>query len=395
MPWLETKAVNERTRFVVGVREQGLTVAEACRRFGVSRTTGYKWLRRYDRDGFAALEDQSRAPKTRPNETPPEVVERLLSVRREYGWGPKKIRGWLRLREPELKLPAASTVGDILAKHGLVEPRSKRRRAPSLSSEPLAHATAPNALWSTDFKGQFRLGNGRYCYPLTVTDNYSRFIVTCHGLDDTKAEGAKPAFERAFERYGVPEAIRSDNGAPFASTAPAGLTTLSVWWLKLGIRLERIEPGKPQQNGRHERMHLTLKRETTRPAGADMAEQQKRFEFFVERFNQERPHEALGQKPPATAYQPSTRTYDGKVSEPQYPNHDLVAEVRTNGCVSFAGDVVMVGKPLIGERVGLLELDDDCWLVSFCDVDLGFFRRGSRRLTTIEDRGRHWRTNRV
>lgn len=395
MPWLETDAMSERARFVIAVREHGMSIAAACREFGVSRQSGYKWLKRYDQEGVAALADRSRAPKSSPQATPSDVIERIVAARERHpDWGPKKLRAYLSATQSQTRWPAPSTIGDLLAERGLVEPRERRRRAPVLSTTPLSHAAWPNALWSADFKGQFRLGCGQYCYPLTASDNFSRKLFACDALSSTQGSGAIPVFERVFREQGLPDAIRTDNGAPFASTSLGGLSELSVWWLKLGIRHERIAPGHPEQNGRHERMHLTLKRATTRPAAFDSAGQQQRFDDFVREFNELRPHEALGMKTPASVHTRSDKAYDGHVPDPEYPNDDVVVRVRSSGQITLGPDVLSVGKPLADQLVGLLELDDDCWLISFAGLELGVFRRGATRVQPIEDAGQHWRTNR-
>jgi len=394
MPWLETNAMSERARFVIAVREHGMSIAAACREFGVSRPSGYKWLKRYDEGGVAALADQSRAPKSSPQATPEAVIQQVVEAREKHpDWGPKKLRAYLSALDKRTPWPAASTMGDLLTQRGLVEPRTQRRKPPALSTTPLSHADRPNALWSGDFKGQFRLGCGEYCYPLTATDNFSRKIFACEGLTGTEGAGAIPVFDRVFREEGLPEAIRTDNGPPFATNSLGGLSELSVWWLKLGIRHERIAPGHPEQNGRHERMHLTLKRATTRPAGFDATEQQARFDQFRREFNDERPHEALNMKTPASVHTRSERSYDGHTPEPEYPNDDVVLRVRSTGQLQFGGDAITVGKPLAGQLLGLLELDDDCWLVNFASVELGIFRRGDTRVESLDEPGRHWRTN--
>jgi hypothetical protein len=261
----------------------------------------------------------------------------------------------------------------------------KRRHRPLVSYSPFCHAEAPNDVWCVDFKGQFRLGNGRYCYPLTITDAYSRMLLTCEGMDNTRGDGAQAVFVETFERYGLPRAIRSDNGAPFASQAIAGLSRLSVFWLRLGIALERTEPASPQQNGRHERMHRTLKAETTRPAGANMLQQQERFDRFQDIYNNERPHEALGQIPPATLYRRSSRQMPSELRRPEYPLHDLTIQVRSSGHVYVPGagraaGSIFLSSALAGEYVGLRELDEDLWLVSFLHIDLGLLDLKHRRV---------------
>jgi transposase InsO family protein len=303
MPWIEETKVEQRLKFVTRVREENISVAKACREFGISRPTGYKWLKRY------GLEDRSRAPDEIPHKTDKQTEERICALRTCYpSFGPKKLRAWLCREHSDADWPAPSTIGDILKRNGMIEERQTRRKTPP-ASNPLARADAPNRIWSTDFKDQFELENGQMCYPLTITDNYSRMVLGCYALPSTKGEPVKERFEQAFCRWGVPEAIRSDNGAPFASRAPGGLSWLSAWWLSLGIEHERIEPGKPQQNGRHERMHLTLKQQTARPAEANMDDQQRRFDEFVTFFNELRPHEALEQSVPTKSHEVAQRCY--------------------------------------------------------------------------------------
>lgn len=374
-------------KFVARLRS-GERMSDLCREFGISRKTGYKLAQRFEQYSAVGLFDQRRAPERIPHRTSDAVAELLVELRRQHPtWGPKKLRVQLLERHPALLAPAASTIGELLKKRGLLTPRPRRSR-PLVSYSPLCHAVEPNDVWCVDFKGQFRLGNGRYCYPLTITDAYSRMLLSCEGLDNTRTEGALEVFEESFRRYGLPGAIRSDNGVPFASQGIAGLSRLSVWWLRLGIRLERIEPASPQQNGRHERMHRTLKAETTRPAGANMLQQQERFDRFKEIYNQERPHEALGQKPPAKFYRPAVRRLPERIPEPQYPLHDLVLKVRPCGHLYMPGSgrafgSVFLSASLAGEHVGLRELDDGTWLISYIGIDLGRLDLGKAKIVPI------------
>src|SRR5580704_9746137 len=292
MPWKETRVVEERMKFIVAVQEDPRgNFAQLCRRFGISRGKGYKWLARYEALGAEGLVDQVPVVRHHPNETPAAVVDAILALRKERPFdGPKKLRALLLERDPPIEVPAASTIGEVLDRHGLIRPRKLRLRVPP-SSNPLAHAEQPNDVWCTDFKGDFRLGEGNRCYPLTLTDAFSRYLLKCEGLTRPTDGLARPHFERAFREFGLPRGIRSDNGAPFATKAIGGLSMLSVWWIRLGITPERIEPGKPQQNGRHERMHQTLKKQTASPPQATMADQQRVMDRFRRDYNEVRPHE--------------------------------------------------------------------------------------------------------
>jgi transposase InsO family protein len=370
--------VDERLRFVARV-EEGERITDLCREFGISRKTGHKILKRYREDGLVGLVDQRRAPQRIPHRTPPEIRAKIVEAKRRHlSWGPKKLKAWLERKEPGVTLPAASSIGYWLKRAGLVKPRRRRRRPTCLSPSELTKPTKPNEVWCADFKGQFKLGNGRYCYPLTITDLHSRFLVACVALESTKAETARWAFSEAFREYGLPSVIRSDNGCPFASTALAGLSSLSAFWLRLGVRSERIEPAHPEQNGQHERMHLTLKEETTRPAGANLLQQQERFDAFREEFNEERPHEALGQRTPASFYLPSERACPIEIPELAYPLHDLTRMVNGCGLVSLRQKVFFLTTALAGENVGLREVGDGRWLVSYVSLDLGYFDERTR-----------------
>ena len=359
-------------------------MTEACREFGISRPTGHKWLQRYDDEGLEGLYDRSRAPASTPHKTPEDLVELICALRRTYPqFGPKKLRALLCRKHPKASWPAASTIGEILERHNLVTPRKRRRRTPP-RTQPLALADVPNRIWSADFKGQFELQDGTMCYPLTITDNFSRMILGCYALSSTAAEATIKCFELVFARYGLPELMRTDNGTPFASRAPAGLSQLSAWWWSLGIQHERIEPGKPQQNGRHERMHLTLKQHTTRPAGPTMQAQQRRFDDFVLLFNELRPHESLSQTPPIESYRPSCRPYPGEIGPLPYPNCDIARSVSSRGTINFANQTVYVSEALRGLRVGLVEVDADLWLVNFAGMDLGIFEVGEKSITAMD-----------
>jgi putative transposase len=367
MPWKEP--MDERVRFIAAI-SSGLRMTEACRLFGVSRKTGYKWLERYKTYGPSGLEDESRAPKTIPWALEEDMVDLLVEVRRRHPtWGPRKVLDRLRLRHPDLELPAASTVGDLFRRRGLVE-RHRRRRRFERQATPLAHVRAPNDGWCVDFKGHFRVADGQRCDPLTITDAYSRFLLCCMGMDRPTTEYVWPAFEATFREFGVPVAIRSDNGPPFASRGLGGLSRLSVRWVRLGIRLERITPGKPQENGRHERMHRTLKAEAVWPPAADLRHQQERFDRFREEFNHERPHEALEGQPPGQVYSPSARPYPSKLPDVEYPDHFAVRMVRTDGTIQWRGSHLYVSEALVGEAIGLEEVEGDRWLLRFANLPL-------------------------
>ena len=383
MPWRCRSIMDARMEFVTLVKEGGRSIADAAKECGVSRQTAHRWLKRYDREGQEGLRDRSKAPHVIPHKTPEAIEERVLQVRRQYPtWGPRKIRAWLTRREPGPAWPAASTMGEILERAGMVIPRRMRRRTPA-STTPLSHASGPNDVWSLDFKGQFRLGNGRYCYPLTVTDNFSRMLLGCHALETTRAQDVRLCLEEVFTAFGLPRALRSDNGSPFASHGVLGMSSLGAWWMTLGLRHERIAVGHPEQNGRHERMHLTLKQETTRPPAHSMGGQQERFDAFRAYFNEQRPHEAIGMQTPASVHVPSARPY--REAEPyDYSRFDDVRVVAPSGTIRFLRSTVGVTAALAGHEVGLIELDDDVWLVHFCGQDLGLFELGETAISPLE-----------
>jgi transposase InsO family protein len=382
MPWEEATRMNRREQFVAAFDSCQYTMTELCERYGISRKTGYKWADRYGQEGVEGLKDRSRAPQSCPHGTSAEVSDKLLDLRRTHPtWGPRKLLAWLSKREPETAWPAASTIGGILKRHGLVEPRRKSRRTWPLGRHPLVEAEAANHVWTCDFKGQFRVGDGWLCYPLTVADGFSRFLLAIQGLDSVAESQAWPVFERLFRQYGLPEAIRSDNGSPFASAqALARLSHLSVRWVKLGIRLERIEPGHPEQNGRHERMHRTLKQETARPPAGSRSAQQERFDQFRSLYNEQRPHEALGQRTPQELYRPSPRPYPAKVLPLDYPRHCEVRAVRPNGGIKWQGKFLYLSEALRGERVGLEETADGIWTLYFGPLLLARFDERDQQL---------------
>jgi putative transposase len=345
---------------------QVLSVTELCDLYGISRKTAYKWIDRYLRQGPAGLEERRRRPHSSPHRTADEITHALLEARRRHpSWGGKKLLILVHKRHPHWDLPHRSTVCDILSRNGMVPKKRKRRRI-GHPGKPTSSILAPNDLWSADFKGQFKTGDGRYCYPLTVTDSFSRYLLGCQGLHSTSVDEAKPVFTRLFQEYGLPKRIRTDNGVPFATTTLARLSRLSAWWVRLGVMPEFIEPGKPQQNGRHERMHLTLKDETTRPPARSLAAQQRKFNRFVDEFNNERPHEALDQQTPAACYQRSTREMPSKLKPFVYPDRFEVRYVSGNGGIRWKKHAwVNVSTVCIGEYVGLEEIDNGLWTVYF------------------------------
>ena len=383
MPWKECQPVDERLRFVARLLD-GEKMAPLCQEFGISRKTGYKIFDRYKDCGIQGLTDRSRRPYRHANQLPLVVEKAIVALKREYpSWGAPKIRERLRRRCLELHRPAISTVHAVLDRHGLVT--HGRRRRVRLQGTPLSQPTASNDLWCADYKGEFMLANRRYCYPLTVTDFASRFLIACEGLSTTQEQYAFTVFERVFQEFGLPRALRTDNGVPFASAhALYGLSKLSVWWLRLGIALERIKPGHPEQNGRHERMHLTLKREATKPAARNVLQQQARFDTFVDQYNTERPHEALAMRVPADVYLPSARPYRG-LTALEYPLHDWTATVTTCGRICYRRRKINVSQVFAGQMVGVRQVSERIWLVTFMDYDLGYFDDETWRLEPIEN----------
>ena len=384
MPWKECKPMDERLKFVARLLD-GEKMAVTCREFGISRKTGYKIFARYKEFGVRGLEDRSQSAYRHPNKLPFQIEKAILRIKREHtSWGAPKIRDKLVKEFPIIKPPAVSTIHVVLDRHGLVK-RRKRKRYKARGTE-LSEALSPNALWCADFKGQFRLGNHKYCYPLTITDQRSRYLLACEGLESTKESTAFEVFERTFKEFGLPAAIRTDNGIPFASPhALFGLSRLSLWWLRLGISIERIKPGHPQQNGRHERMHLTLKREATQPAAYNFLQQQERFDNFIEVYNNERPHQGLEGLYPGELYTPSPRKFFYP-QDPEYPLHDRTIKVTRCGRICIGRRKINLSTVFAGQCVGVREVADEVWLVSFLDYDLGFF---DRELDKVEPLGKN------
>jgi putative transposase len=368
MPWTETAPMHERMRFVTDWERGLYSMVDLCARYGVSRKTGYKWLARYEHEGPAGLAERSRAPHRCPHRITAEVAEAICGVRRQHpSWGPEKILDRLRRRQPALDLPATSTAGDLLARRGLVKKR-RRRRPYTHPGAGAAVTTRPNDLWTADFKGHFRMQNGVYCYPLTVADQHTRYLLACHALLSTQGDGVRPIFDRLFREFGLPDAIRTDNGVPFATTGIHGLSRLNVWWLRLGIQHQRIRPGHPQENGAHERMHRTLKAATARPPQRHAAAQQRCFNRFRVVYNEERPHQFLEGETPASVYRPSPRAYTGGLPPTEYPGHYLVKRVTNAGTIRFKTRLLFIATALKQELVGLEEVDDGIWSLYFCNV---------------------------
>lgn len=384
MPWKHTEPMTERMEFVVAYRQGLYPMSELCDRFGVSRKTGYKWRSRFEQGGLEALQDQSRAHRQVPHQMPEKVRALLLEVRSKHPtWGPKKIRAYLARRHPEESFPAPSTIGDLLRREGLVRPRGRRQRKwGAYEHSPLLVAAHPNDLWLIDFKGEFRLGNGRYCYPLTVSDANSRYLLSCRALPSTASAPAEADLLRLFHQFGLPSAIRSDNGEPFVTRAVGGLSRMNIIFAKLGIHHERIEMGHPEQNGRHERMHRTLKAEATRPVQGSFESQQQVFDQFRHCFNEERPHEALGQLTPASLYRASCRAMPARIPEPEYPPYFEVRRVAHSGTIKWRSGLVFLSSTLAGEYVGLEEIDDGIWSVYFFHQSLGRFDERKRKLVS-------------
>lgn len=370
MPWLETNPMDQRVRLLEDVRLGRMSMTALCAHYQISRKTGYKWIAREAEEGRRGLADRSRAPHHCPHKISDEMAALLCEFRIKHDdWGARKLLTVLQTRYPRRRdWPAPSTVADLLQREGLVRRHRRRRARVEHPGAPRVQTVAPNDVWTTDFKGEFRTGDGIYCYPLTLADLHARFLLDCHGRYSTKTVTAWPVFEAAFREYGLPLAMRSDNGPPFATTSIHGLSKLSVWWMRLGIRHDRITPGTPSENGAHERMHRTLKRRAIRPARATMSAQQRAFNAFRAEFNEERPHESLGMVTPASVYTPSPRPYPARVPVPEYPGHFTVKKITTGGTFRFGNRVLYLANALTGELVGLDEVDDGLWHIHFNTV---------------------------
>lgn len=383
MSWKETCAMDQKIQMIGDYLRKEYTITQLSEMYEVSRKTIYKWLGRYQVEGSSGLSERSKAPKSHPNATPLDVAMEIVAAKLRYQrWGPKKVVAWLEGHHPGKRWPAVSTAGGILKREGLVKPRRKKRKTPPYT-EPFNECNRSNAVWSADFKGQFRTGDGSLCYPLTISDNYSRYLLLCRGLSHPTYEEAKPWFEKVFKEYGLPEAIRTDNGAPFASVGVGGLSKLSVWFIKLGIKPERIEPGHPEQNGRHERMHRSLKEATAKPPKRDIKQQQKAFDEFVLEYNDERPHEAVNMKTPSSLYKRSLRPYPARVAEIEYHGDFVVRHVRHNGEIRWNGELIYVSEALAGEPVALKQKDEYLWEIRFSSYPLGVLNQLTMKITPI------------
>lgn len=371
MPWKETCVMDQKVQMISNWLSGEYGISELSRIYQVSRKTLYKWIERYDADREGGLQDRSRKPGSMPRATPPEMVTEILASKcRHEHWGARKLRAWLGREQPDKRWPAVSTTNEILKRHGMVSARRKRHHTPPYD-EPFLNCNQPNEVWCADFKGQFRLGQGSLCYPLTLTDSYSRYLLGCWGLEHPAYLPARSSLETAFREYGLPSAIRTDNGVPFASVGVGGLSRLAVWFIKLGIRPERIEKGHPEQNGRHERMHRTLKAEAISPPRKSMPEQQRAFDRFRTGYNHDRPHEALEQKTPESVYHKSVRTYTEKIAPVEYSPNLSVRQVKPNGNFKWKGTEVYLSGTLAGEHVGLKEIGNGVWQIYFSFYPLG------------------------
>jgi transposase InsO family protein len=366
---METSPVDQREQFLAEQRRGLYTMQELCDRYAISRKTGYKWVARVLEDGRRGLQDRSRAPHSCPHQTPPEIAALIVAARQKHpDWGPQLLLDWLRPRHPRVRQwPATSTAGAILLRAGLVKKR-RRRRATTHPGVVDPITAVANDLWTADFKGQFRTQDRVYCYPLTIADQHTRFLLTCHGLTSVKGAEARPIFERTFREYGLPRAIRTDNGAPFVTRALCGLSFLNVWWMRLGIQHQRIHPASPQENGAHERMHRTLKRGAIRPPRATAGAQQRAFNAFRTLYNEERPHSHHGGTPPGAHYTASPREYPARLPPLEYPGHFVVKRVTDAGTIRFQNQLLFLANALQYYHIGLEEIDDGIWSIYFGSI---------------------------
>jgi transposase InsO family protein len=379
---METHVLAERLRFVRDCQSGQWTMTELCERYGVTRPTGYKWVVRHRAGGDAGLTDQARAPHHCPHRTDGDLEMRIVAARREYGWGAQKLRAVLARRYPHRVWPARSTVNEILERHGLLQKQRRRRPWIHPGAAPV-HTARPNQVWPADFKGQFKTGDGRYGYPLTVTDHFSRRLLVCHGLASVRSADTRPVFRALFRRVGLPDAIRTDNGAPFASTGIHGLSALNVWWMQLGIVHQRIAPSSPQENGTHERMHRELKRETAQPAASSGRAQQRRFDAFQQRYNEERPHEGSGDRTPSSLWTPSARVFPERIVPPSYPAHMEVRRVSSAGTFKLYGQSPFLSETLHDQEIGLEEVAEGIWNIVYYQTLLGKIDERTLRITGV------------
>jgi transposase InsO family protein len=381
MPWRETRVMDQKVKMISNWLSGEYDLTELSRIHQVSRKTLYKWIERYGLDPDSGLKERSRRPFIMPRATPIELVSEILALKSQHEhWGSRKLLAWLKSHDPEKRWPAASTTSEILKRHGMVHSRRKRHHTPPYS-QPFLKSNQPNEVWCADFKGQFRLGEGSLCYPLTLTDSHSRFLLGCWGLNHPAYLPTRANFERAFQEYGLPNAIRTDNGVPFASVGLGGLSSLATWFIKLGIRPERIEKGHPEQNGRHERMHRTLKAESISPPRKSLNEQQRAFDRFRSTYNNERPHEALGQRTPASIYRRSSREYPSNLKEVEYPQSFNIRQVKDNGAFKWKGNELYLSSVLSGELIGLKEIEAGIWQIYFSYYPLGILDDRTFRVT--------------
>jgi putative transposase len=395
MPWKETNAMDERKRFVEEWSRGEEGVAELCRRYGISRQTGYMWWKRFTTQGENGLKEQSRAPRQQARAMPAEIAKQIVRLRVEHPrWGPRKLKAYLKQHQPKVVWPASSTIGELLRREGLVWARRQRRRTPPWT-QPLAHARTINQVWCADFKGWFYCGNGQRCDPLTITDACSRFLLQCRSVEKTDGWHVQAVFEAVFRENGLPARMRTDNGPPFASTAPGGLSRLSIWWLKLGIVPERIAPGNPQQNGRHERMHATLKAETASPPKATLRQQQRAFDRFVREYNEQRPHEALDYATPASLYAPSAREYPATLPELEYPLGVNMRRISQQGSVKWKSQRTFISEVLAYENVGLRQIQEDRLEVWFGPLLLGWLDTRRGKFSPVTSHPAHRRSARA
>lgn len=377
MPWKETGAMKERFAFVSRYRSGLFGVSQLSEEFGISRKTAYKWIERFEEEGLEGLRDRSHAPHNTPHKTKPEIARQVVQMRVQHRtWGPCKVRSRLEMIAPHVDWPAPSTIGDIFSAEGLTVPRKQKRRVPA--SAPFGKCEAANDVWSVDFKGWFRTRDGERCDPLTLQDAHSRYLLRCRALARADGWHVWRVFDEAFREFGLPLRLRSDNGSPFASTAAGGLSSLSIKLIKAGVTPERIEPGKPQQNGRHERFHLTLQQDTASPPAGNRSAQQRAFDRFKNIYNFERPHEALGQTPPANHYAASPRRYDGELRDPEYPSDFKIRRVRSTGEIRWKGELIQISKVLYRESVGCVEVDNDIWQLFYGPIQLGILDHRGR-----------------